>query len=332
MPTDAQIHENALFYAKKFNVSYEVAVKAVAELIPIVLAGKQLPAAVGAGADSTNTDAQLDAKAKAYAKANNVSYSEAIGVVCSFAGVGSSSAVTAGTNTDAALDAQAKAYAKAHNVSYSEAIGVVCSFAGVGSSSAVTAGTNTDAALDAQAKAYAKAHNVSYSEAIGVVCSFSAGDEQMVSFSEASPVLISQSAANAIRNQLVEIFRAGQHISDDGQALSFSASDIRSMAAAYTPSLREAPLVVGHPANNHPAYGWVKGLTASHDGRLLMQTGQVEPAFAEMVAAGRFKKRSASFYHPQHPGNPRPGSWYLRHVGWLGAQQPAIAGLKDLVM
>ena len=102
------------------------------------------------------------------------------------------------------------------------------------------------------------------------------------------------------------------------------------MAGAYDPALREAPLTVGHPAHNLPAYGWVKGLAVNDAGRLAMDTRAVEPAFAEMVQAQRFPKRSASFYPPSHPNNPKPGNWYLRHVAFLGAQPPAIAGLKDI--
>jgi len=55
----------------------------------------------------------------------------------------------------------------------------------------------------------------------------------------------------------------------------------------------------------------------------------VQPEFAEMVNAGRFKKRSASFLMPDTKGNPTPGKFYLRHVGFLGAQGPAVKGLKD---
>ena len=42
-----------------------------------------------------------------------------------------------------------------------------------------------------------------------------------------------------------------------------------------------------------------------------------------------FKKRSASFYPPGHPANPTPDRPYLRHVGFLGAQPPAVKGLAD---
>ncbi len=127
----------------------------------------------------------------------------------------------------------------------------------------------------------------------------------------------------------IEIFRAGRHVDDAGVAHEFSEADLAQTAAAYNPTLREAPLTVGHPASNLPAYGWVKGLAAQGE-ILKMNPHQVEPQFAEMVQAGRFKKRSASFYPPQSPNNPTPGKWYLRHVAFLGAQPPAVAGLKDI--
>lgn len=126
----------------------------------------------------------------------------------------------------------------------------------------------------------------------------------------------------------MEIFRAGQHIDDSGVVHNFSAADVTAMARCYEPTLRESPLTIGHPADNLPAWGWVKGL-ADRDGTLLMHAHQVQPQFAEMVDKKLFKKRSSSFYPPQHPNNPKPGHWYLRHVAFLGAQQPAIAGLAD---
>lgn len=128
----------------------------------------------------------------------------------------------------------------------------------------------------------------------------------------------------------IEIFRAGRHTDDAGSIHEFSEADIAGMVASYAPALREAPLTVGHPANNLPAYGWVSSLKRNADGRLAMDTRAVEPQFAEMVRDQRFPKRSASFYPPSHPNNPKPGNWYLRHVAFLGAQPPAIAGLKDI--
>lgn len=112
-----------------------------------------------------------------------------------------------------------------------------------------------------------------------------------------------------------------------GAELAFSETDLAATAAAYDPALAEAPIVVGHPAHDAPAYGWVKSL-AFAEGTLEAEPDQVDPAFAEMVAAGRFKKISASFYPPESPNNPVPGVYYLRHVGFLGAQPPAVKGLR----
>lgn len=127
----------------------------------------------------------------------------------------------------------------------------------------------------------------------------------------------------------IEIFRAGRHTDDAGTVHNFGVADVAGMVASYDPALREAPLTVGHPAHNLPAYGWVKDLAVNDAGTLVMNTHQVQPQFAEMVQAKLFKKRSASFYPPSHPNNPKPGNWYLRHVAFLGAQPPAIAGLAD---
>jgi hypothetical protein len=48
-----------------------------------------------------------------------------------------------------------------------------------------------------------------------------------------------------------------------------------------------------------------------------------------MHRAGYFKKCSSSFYTPDSPSNPKPGVYYLRHVGFLGAAAPAVKGLRD---
>ena len=131
----------------------------------------------------------------------------------------------------------------------------------------------------------------------------------------------------------IEAFRAGRHIDDNGTVRVFTDADIEAIASAYDPKLREAPLVVGHPAADGPAYGWVSATRTGpgEQGRvLLIDPRDVEPAFAEMVVNRRFPKRSSSFYSPTHPNNPTPGRWYLRHVGFLGAQPPAVSGLKDI--
>ena len=128
----------------------------------------------------------------------------------------------------------------------------------------------------------------------------------------------------------IEIFRAGTRTADDGTIHTITAADLAAAAAAYDPAVHEAPHTVGHPKNNAPAYGWIKRLAVQGDVLQIAESQQVEPQFAELVAEGRVKKRSSSFYHPQDPSNPKPGIWYVRHVAWLGAQPPAVKGLKDV--
>jgi hypothetical protein len=125
----------------------------------------------------------------------------------------------------------------------------------------------------------------------------------------------------------VEIFRPGRHQAMSGAIVAIGAAEMAAIAAGYDPELHEAPVVVGHPAHDKPAYGWIKGL-AVKDGGLVADLGEVDPDFAELVRAGRYKKISAALYQPGAASNPKPGSWYLRHVGFLGAAPPAVKGLK----
>lgn len=124
------------------------------------------------------------------------------------------------------------------------------------------------------------------------------------------------------------IFRAGTHTSVDGRTLTFSEDVIRELAESYDPAVSEAPLVVGHPKLDAPAYGWAKSLRAE-GGVLYAEPHQVEPQFADLVNTGRLKKISSSIYLPDSPGNPKPGKHYVRHIGFLGAAAPAIKGLQS---
>ncbi len=126
-----------------------------------------------------------------------------------------------------------------------------------------------------------------------------------------------------------QIFRPGEHVASCGTRIHFSELDVRVSAAAYRPKIHEAPIVLGHPADDAPAYGWIGSLSYD-EGALVATPRQVSTALAEHIAVGRYKKVSASFYTPAAPGNPVPGTWYLRHVGFLGAQPPAVKGLKPV--
>ncbi len=125
----------------------------------------------------------------------------------------------------------------------------------------------------------------------------------------------------------LQIFKPGKHTAMSGATLEFTEAHLEATAKAYDPKLWRAPLVTGHPKHDDPAYGWVDAL-AYAEGELNAAPGDVDPTFAEWVKAKRYANISASFYSPDSPQNPVPGVYYLRHVGFLGAQPPAIKGMR----
>ncbi|WP_413861572.1 hypothetical protein [Candidatus Aalborgicola defluviihabitans] len=142
--------------------------------------------------------------------------------------------------------------------------------------------------------------------------------------------MASKNPANATASlpPQIEIFRAGTHTDDAGVVHNFSAADVAGMVSSYDPAARSTA-DSGSP-RTQPA---CLRLGQRPGAQRCWQPGHgyapVQLQFAEMVDAKMFKKRSASFYPPQHSNNPKPGNWYLRHVAFLGAQPPAIAGLAD---
>lgn len=117
----------------------------------------------------------------------------------------------------------------------------------------------------------------------------------------------------------IEIFRTGTHTDSAGVTRTFGDSDLERMVSTYDPKNHEAPIVIGHPKTNAPAYGWVEALM-KEGAILFMKVKDAVPEFVDMVKKGLFKKRSISIN--------RDGS--LNHVGFLGAAAPAVKGLADI--
>ncbi|MCJ8541390.1 hypothetical protein MWG95_11740 [Klebsiella variicola] len=124
------------------------------------------------------------------------------------------------------------------------------------------------------------------------------------------------------------VFAPGTHTAMDGRTITFTPENCIDLANSYDPSVSEAPFVIGHPSLTAPAYGWAERLEF-RDGIVYAAPRQVNPAFAEAFNAGSYKKRSLSIYQPDSPGNPKPGHYYARHVGFLGAVPPGVKGLPD---
>jgi hypothetical protein len=114
------------------------------------------------------------------------------------------------------------------------------------------------------------------------------------------------------------IFKAGTHTDSAGQKKEWTIEDLARIAGAYDPAGHEAPVVIGHPETNSPAFGWAKKLFI--EGDTLWADAEIVPELDDLIERGLYKKRSVSLYE----------DGTLRHIGFLGGNPPAVKGLPDI--
>lgn len=122
----------------------------------------------------------------------------------------------------------------------------------------------------------------------------------------------------------IPIFQTGTWTDSEGNTRTWTEEDLEEIARSYDPQWHEAPVVIGHPSDDQPAYGWVEALRRV-GGVLYAKLRDVAPEFKELVNRGAFKKRSVALSRAI-----KDGVWYLRHLGFLGAVPPAVKGLADV--
>lgn len=118
----------------------------------------------------------------------------------------------------------------------------------------------------------------------------------------------------------IEVLRSGEFTDSKGERRSFSERDLAEIAAKYNANedeTRLAPVVKGHPESAAPAYGWVRRL-ARRGSKLLAEVRDLSAEFLAELRAGAYKKVSVAL----------GAGGSLRHLGFLGAAQPAVDGLK----
>ena len=144
------------------------------------------------------------------------------------------------------------------------------------------------------------------------------------SLGEAEAVAQEYVPLSELDGQWLEVFKAGNY----GEKGDWPAEKLRQIAATYNPALHEAPVVIGHPSDDSPAWGWVKALRVHENGVAVLeaQPQQVSPEFTQLLQDGRFKKLSVALY----TNFPATGGPYLRHLGFLGAQPPQVKGLRPI--
>ena len=114
-----------------------------------------------------------------------------------------------------------------------------------------------------------------------------------------------------------DVFRCGTHLDHSGKWRTFSEADIDKAIASYQSD--SAPIVVGHPTLNAPAFGWIQQFRRQGP-TLQARCSRVADEFADLVKRGLYKNRSISFN----------SDGTFRHVGFLGAAAPAVKGLEDI--
>lgn len=124
----------------------------------------------------------------------------------------------------------------------------------------------------------------------------------------------------------IEAFRAGTHTDSAGNTHTWSEDDVQAIADQYNvsvssdnPNRREAPVVVGHPKDNSPAFGWIQSAKKVKD-KLVLTLSQLNEDFVKALREGAYKYRSISLF----PDNT------IRHIGFLGGAQPAVPGLGPI--
>ena len=123
----------------------------------------------------------------------------------------------------------------------------------------------------------------------------------------------------------VQAFKAGTFADSDGVVHKWEPKDIDTIAQQYNkavepsnPERHIAPVVVGHPKDDSPAYGWIDKAKAV-GGKLYLKMSQLQPEFVDAVKRGLYKTRSISLYPDLN----------IRHLGFLGGSPPAVKGLAS---
>ncbi len=112
----------------------------------------------------------------------------------------------------------------------------------------------------------------------------------------------------------IDICRAGDWRDMAGRDVRLDEDRLDRIVAAQA-AADPAPVVVGHPEANAPAFGWVDSLRRVGD-RLQAKLRDISAPFREAVEAGRYAGRSIALQGDT-----------LRHLGFLGGRAPAVPGL-----
>ena len=118
----------------------------------------------------------------------------------------------------------------------------------------------------------------------------------------------------------LEIFKVGEHTSSNGITKEYALKDLKQIISNHSEPI---PIVVGHPKDNSPAFGWIKNLFVKGES-LFAEATDIIPEFLDLIKQKIYKNRSVSLRTNSK------GELFLNHVAFLGGVLPAVKGLEEL--
>lgn len=121
----------------------------------------------------------------------------------------------------------------------------------------------------------------------------------------------------------IAAFKVGTWTSAEGRTIDYTEEDIDAIVDLYNnqdeSDKRTAPVVVGHPETDSPAYGWIEA--AKREGDVLwLKLVDMKDEFMQWVEDGHYRERSISLY----------ANNLIKHLGFLGGVPPAVPGLPPV--
>lgn len=132
-------------------------------------------------------------------------------------------------------------------------------------------------------------------------------------------------AKPGFNGQWIEVAKVGKFRDSKGVLRDLTPELLQSIVANFNAGGQEAPLTIGHPKHAAPAYGWITELRMNGD-VLEMKAEDTADEFEGMIRDGRFRTRSAGILL-KHPSMSAPT---IDHVAFLGAEPPAVKGLRKI--
>jgi hypothetical protein len=124
-----------------------------------------------------------------------------------------------------------------------------------------------------------------------------------------------------IQIKKMEIFKKGRHVSSDGEPFDAADSVLDSIVSNFNADEYKPPVVVGHPKMDDPRYG--DTLKVYREGNSIFADVGLIPEFYELVKKGMYPDRSVRLAKTSN-------GWKLKHIGFLGAEPPAVKGLAPI--